>query len=182
MNYAEIKDVDIADGPGVRIGFYVQGCSFKCKNCHNESTWDYKQGTPWTLETNKLLFNMVNKSYISGLSILGGDPILVYQQDKDKLLLKLIKSIKENFTDKSIWLWTGYKIEDIYNFNKNKSNTKLQNICKDLFQYIDVIVDGKYIEELNEVLLYRGSSNQRVIDIKKSIDSNEVILYKEDKF
>lgn len=178
MRYAQIRQMDVSDGPYTRVGFYVQGCSHHCKGCYNPETWSYNGGKEWTEETNKLLINLMDKDYIKGLSILGGDPICVYERDKENLFLSLIKDVKDKYPDKTIWLWTGYLFEEIYNLNtKIFNNTELQDICLPLFQYIDVIVDGPYIEREKERLKYASSRNQRVIDVKNTIEKNKIVIY-----
>ena len=181
MNYAQIRDMDITDGPGIRVGFYVQGCDLYCKGCYNYSIWDFDGGKNWTIETNDYLINLMNKNYIKGLSILGGDPLSVLLRDKREpsMLYELVSKVKEKYKNKTIWLWTGYKFEEIYNFNENL-DTRLQEKCKSILDYVDVIVDGRFDKNLKNLnLKFCGSSNQRVIDVKKSLVENKVILYEE---
>jgi anaerobic ribonucleoside-triphosphate reductase activating protein len=181
MNYAQIRDMDITDGPGIRVGFYVQGCDLYCKGCYNYSIWDFDGGKNWTIETNDYLINLMNKNYIKGLSILGGDPLSVLLRDKREpyMLYELVSKVKEKYKDKTIWLWTGYTFEEIYNFNESP-DTRLQEKCKSILDYVDVIVDGRFDKNLKNLnLKFCGSSNQRVIDVKKSLVENKVVLYEE---
>lgn len=160
MRYAQIRSTDIQNGPGFRTSIFVQGCHFHCKNCFNESTWDFNGGNEFSeTELNKLL-EISDKDYISGLSILGGEPLAPENIDE---VINIAKTFKEKFKDKTIWLWTGYLYESVIN--------------KDIFNYIDVLVDGQFKDELKDFrLMYRGSSNQRVIDVKKSLKENKIIL------
>ena len=173
MRYAQIREIDISDGPGVRVGIYTQGCSHHCHNCYNQETWDYNGGHEWTKETNDNLIKLINKPFIKGLSILGGDPICTYLHDEENnyLLLDLLKDVKN--LDKSVWLWTGYLMEDLL----NKKNP-LQQKINPLLQQIDVIIDGPYDEKLQDLhLSYRGSSNQRVINVQDTLRENTIVLY-----
>lgn len=160
MRYAQIRSTDIQDGPGFRTSIFVQGCHFHCKNCFNESTWDFNGGTEFTdAELNKLL-EISNHDFISGLSILGGEPL---SPENIEGVIEIAKAFKERFKDKTIWLWTGYLYENVIN--------------KDIFNYIDVLVDGQFKDELKDFrLMYRGSSNQRVIDINKTKGKGELVF------
>lgn len=170
MNYAQIRTMDISDGPGIRIGIYVQGCDHRCEGCYNYTTWNYNGGNKWTDETHRRIIEILKPSYINGLSLLGGDPLCCYIREPE-ILLDLVKDVKLKFPAKTIWLWTGYTFEEIYNFT-NKKSTKLQRIIRPLLDYIDVIVDGRYDKSLRVNGVYYGSSNQRVIDVPNSIKNN----------
>lgn len=164
MRYAGIKKVDIANGSGCRVSLYVQGCERHCKGCFNPETWDYTKGEEYTLETQLEVLRALDKSYIHGLSILGGEPL-----KQDFNLLKLLQIVKYNFPTKTIWLYTGYKFEEL-------TDTQLE-----LLKYVDVLVDGEFIE--NEKVLdlrFRGSLNQRIIDVKETFKKHRVVLW-EDK-
>lgn len=153
MRYAQIRKMDISNGPGIRVSIFVQGCDFHCKNCFNSSTWDFNGGKEFTAETKEYLFSLVNE-HIAGLSILGGEPLNMRNVDMVK---EICKEFKEIFPGKSIWVWTGFRMEDL-----NESQ-------KEIFNYIDVLVDGQFVEELKDFRLkYCGSSNQRIIEIKKN--------------
>ena len=161
MRYNKIRKMDISNGPGVRVSIFVQGCSFNCKNCFNPETHDFNKGKEFTYDTINKLLELSDKEYIDGLSILGGEPLHEFN-----ILgtIKLAKAFKEKFPDKTIWVWTGFLFENVIN--------------KDIFKYIDVLVDGRFEEEHKDIRLkYCGSTNQRVIDIQQSLKKNKVILY-----
>ncbi len=162
MRYNLIRKMDISDGPGVRVSIFMQGCNFNCKNCFNPETHDFNGGKEFTDETIKKVLDLCSPEYIKGLSILGGEPM---HPNNIEGTTKLAKAFKEKYPDKSLWAWTGFK------FGENLKD-------KEVFKYLDVLVDGTYIDELhNPSLKWRGSSNQRVIDIQKSLKDNKVILY-----
>ena len=161
MHYNKIRKMDISNGPGVRVSIFLQGCSFNCKNCFNPETHDFNKGEEFTYDTINKLLELSDKEYINGLSILGGEPLHEFN-----ILgtIKLAKAFKEKFPDKTVWVWTGFLFENVIN--------------KDIFKYIDVLVDGRFEEEHKDIRLkYCGSSNQRVIDIQQSLKSNKIILY-----
>ena len=162
MRYNKIRKMDISNGPGVRVSIFVQGCSFNCKNCFNPETHDFNKGEEFTYDTINKLLELSDKEYINGLSILGGEPLHEFN-----ILgtIKLAKAFKEKFPNKTIWVWTGFLFENVIN--------------KDIFKYIDVLVDGRFEEEHKDIRLkYCGSTNQRVIDVKQSIEQNKIVLYK----
>ena len=163
--YNKIRKMDISDGPGVRVSIFMQGCEFHCKNCFNPETWDFTKGNEFTKETIDRIIELANKDYIRGLSILGGEPM---HPKNINDTTKLAKAFKEKYPNKDIWIWTGFLYEDI----KDKA----------VLKYIDVLVDGQYQDELHDFRLkYRGSSNQRVIDVKKSIKNKKTVLLKEEE-
>ena len=171
MNYSVIKKHDVANGPGVRVSLYVSGCSHHCKNCFNPETWDKNYGSIFTLKERIEIIDALRPDYIEGLTILGGDPIEPYNISE---VIKLIKSVKVVYPDKSIWLYTGYKFEDLL----SEKLIPDRNIRDDITRYIDVIVDGEFEEENKVIdLRFRGSTNQRIIDIKKSIKEDSIILW-----
>ena len=160
MRYNLIRKMDIANGPGVRVSIFMQGCSFHCKNCFNKETWDFEGGQEFTDDTINKVLELSNKPEVKGLSILGGEPM---HPTNIEGTTKLAKAFKEKYPEKTIWTWTGFKYEDIKD--------------KDVFNYIDVLVDGQYKDELhNPILKWKGSSNQRVIDIKESKKENKICL------
>lgn len=171
MNYSVIKKHDVANGPGVRVSLYVSGCSHHCKNCFNPETWDKNYGSLFTLKERIEIIDALRPEYIEGLTILGGDPIESYNIPE---VIKLVKSVKVVYPDKSIWLYTGYKFEDLL----SEKLIADRNIRNDIMRYIDVIVDGEF-EEDNKIidLRFRGSTNQRIIDVKKTIKENSIILW-----
>ena len=158
MRYNLIRKMDISNGPGVRVSIFMQGCNFHCKNCFNQETWDFEGGQEFTEDTINKVLELSDKKEVKGLSILGGEPM---HPTNIEGTTKLAKAFKEKYPEKNIWAWSGFKYEDIKN--------------NDVFNYIDVLVDGQYKDELHDpTLKWRGSSNQRVIDIKESKKQNKV--------
>ena len=165
MNYNKIRKMDISNGPGVRVSIFMQGCEFHCKNCFNPETWDFKKGKEFTDETVKRVLELADKEYIQGLSILGGEPMHPKNIDNT---LKLAKAFKEKYPEKDIWVWSGFLFENLKD--------------KEVLKYINVLVDGQYKDELHDFRLkYRGSSNQRVIDVPKSLKRGKVCEINLDK-
>ena len=149
MNYAGIKKVDTANGPGVRVSLFVSGCRNHCKGCFQPETWDFDYGEPFTNKTEEELITALRPSWIQGLSILGGDPM---EQENQKALLPFIRRVKETLPDKDIWLYTGYLLEDVGS--------------SPLLSYVDVVVDGPFMEDQKDAgLTFRGSRNQRIIPL-----------------
>ena len=171
MYYSEVKECDIANGPGVRVTLFVSGCTHHCKGCFNEMTWDFQYGREFTEEDIDKLIKLLEPSYVAGLTLLGGEPMEYRNQQG---LLPLLRKVKEAYPDKTIWCYTGYLYEkDI-----------LENFCgkweetREMLSYLDVIVDGEFVEELKDISLrFRGSSNQRIIDVKKSRETGKVVLW-----
>ena len=164
MRYNKIRKMDISNGPGVRVSIFMQGCTFNCKNCFNPETHDFKGGKEFTRETISKVLELCEKDYVVGLSILGGEPMHPLNIEATT---KLAKAFKEKFPKKTIWCWTGFLFD---------SNLK----DKEVLKYIDVLVDGQYKDELHDFRLkWCGSSNQRVIDVPKSLKENKVILIDE---
>jgi len=160
MRYNQIRTMDISDGPGVRVSIFFQGCHFHCKDCFNSETWDFNKGKEFTDEVIDKIIELANHEYIEGLSILGGEPM----HPVNVLgTIALAKKFKEKYPNKNIWVWTGYKFEDIPN--------------KDALPFIDVLVDGQFITELHSFdLKWKGSSNQRVINVKETLKQNKIII------
>ena len=171
MNYADIKKADIANGLGVRVSVFVSGCNHHCKNCFNEEAWDFNYGKEFTEEQVEQVINELDHPYVSGLSLLGGEPL---EHINQKGLLPLVKKVKEKFPEKDIWCYTGFKFDEdvVDKMCKNWEETP------ELLSYIDVMVDGKFEEDKKDIRLkFRGSSNQRIIDVKKSLKENKTILF-----
>ncbi|MGN0457755.1 MAG: anaerobic ribonucleoside-triphosphate reductase activating protein [Eubacterium sp.] len=174
MNISEIKTNDIANGEGVRTSVFVSGCRHHCKNCFNEVTWDFGYGELFTEETMKKIFDSVEPYWINGLSLLGGEP---FEPENQKALLPFLVMFREKFPNKDVWCYTGFTIEQILGKTEPKSRAATE-IAPEMLSLIDVLVDGPYVEELHNITLkFRGSSNQRVIDIKKSIKQGKIVLY-----
>lgn len=162
MRYNLIRKMDISNGPGVRVSIFMQGCQFHCKNCFNPETWDFEGGEEFTDDTIKKVLELCNKSEVKGLSILGGEPMNPVNIEGTT---KLAKAFKEKYPEKNIWTWSGYKFEELKD--------------KDVMKYIDVLVDGNYKDELHDpTLKWKGSANQRVIDVQKSMRDGEIDLLK----
>ncbi len=163
MRFNRIRKMDISNGPGVRVAIFMQGCPFHCKNCFNPETWDFNDGNPFDDETIDEVLKLCEMSHIAGLSILGGEPM---HPKNIEGTTKLARMFKEKFPNKTLWSWTGFTYEQIKD--------------KEVFNYIDVLVDGQFVDELrNPNLKWKGSSNQRVIDIKKTREKNEIVLYED---
>ncbi len=176
MNWSEIKTNDIANGEGVRTSLFVSGCRHHCRNCFNEITWDFGHGNLFTEETMERIFDSVDHYWINGISLLGGEP---FEPENQKVLLPFLVMFKERFPDKDVWCYTGFTIEDIIGTGEKKSRAAT-DISKEMLSLIDVLVDGPYIDDLHDITLkFRGSSNQRVIDIKESIKQKKIVLYLE---
>lgn len=171
MNYGEIKKHDIANGEGVRVSLFVSGCTHHCKGCFNEETWDFGYGTPFTKETEAEILKALSPDYINGLSLLGGEP---FEKQNQRELLPLLKKVRNTFPHKNIWCYTGYLFD-----RELCQESRARCECTDeMLQYIDVLVDGEFIETLKDIsLAFRGSSNQRIIDVKRSLESGKVQLW-----
>lgn len=162
MRYNKIRKMDISNGPGVRVSIFFQGCSFHCKGCFNEETWDFLGGEEFGEEQIETILDLAKDDYITGLSILGGEPM---HPKNIKGTTELAKRFHEKYPKKTIWAWSGYLFEDYVK--------KL-----DIIQYLDVLVEGQFVESLrNPKLKWRGSSNQRVIDVKKTLKKGEIVLF-----
>lgn len=172
MNYADIKRVDVANGEGVRVSVFVSGCNHHCKGCFNRCAWDFEYGNKFTDKQIDEVINYLDHDYISGLSLLGGEPL---EKQNQEGLLPLVKKVKEKFPDKDIWCYTGFDFEDdVVEKMAAKSET-----TKELLKYIDVMVDGKFEEDKKDLSLrFRGSSNQRIIDVQKSLEEHKPVDYK----
>ena len=171
MNYADIKTVDIANGKGVRVSLFVSGCNHHCKGCFNPEAWDFNYGKEFTQNEIDKIMSELEQPYVSGLSILGGEPL---EYNNQKGILPLVKKVKEKFPEKDIWCYTGYTFDRdvISNMFNNWEETK------ELMSYIDVIVDGQFQEDKKNLnLKFRGSSNQRIINVPESLKVHKVIPY-----
>ena len=170
MNYATIKKCDVANGPGIRVSLFVSGCNHHCKGCFNSVAWDFNYANKIDENAMKDIFDELDKDYVEGLSLLGGEPLEHVNQQG---LLPLVKKVKEKYPNKTIWCYTGFDFEkDVIGRKCNEYDETIE-----LVNNIDVIVDGKFeIEKKNPSLKFRGSENQRLIDVKKSIQENKVVL------
>lgn len=175
MRYAQITPFEVCNGKGAGVSLFVQGCQFHCKGCFNSDAWDFNGGKEWTEEVKNNFFEIIDKPYIKRVSILGGEP-LANQNISE--VYKLIVDIKMKFPDKKVWLYTGYTWDSLFYDEDNLKEICNDQIRRSILIGCDVVVDGRYIEALRDVTLkFAGSSNQRVIDVKKSIQENKVVLY-----
>ena len=173
MHFASIKNCDIANGVGVRISLFVSGCTHHCHNCFNQEAWDFNYGQEFTKTQEDQIIDLLKPDYIARLSLLGGEPMEDLNQ---KGLLPFVKRVKEIYPNKTIWCYSGYTYE--YLLEKSKT----QEYTKELLSVIDVLVDGKYVEELHDLSLrFRGSSNQRIIDVPKTLQQDKIVLWQEGK-
>lgn len=173
MNYANIKECDIANGPGVRVTLFVSGCSHHCEGCFNEETWDFQYGEPFTEKTADKILAMLAPDYIAGLTLLGGEPL---EPANRKALLPLVRAVKERYPGKDIWCYTGYLFE----------RDVLGTFCtqwpemEEFLSCLDVIVDGEFILAQKDISLqFRGSRNQRIIMVQETLEGGEVVLWEE---
>ena len=171
MNYATIKNNDIANGPGVRVSLFVSGCTHKCPGCFNEVAWDFNYGQPFTQETIDSILDMLKSPHIKGLTLLGGEP---FEPQNQPAIVELLRQIKAKYPEKTVWAYSGYL------FDKDILAGKLgpKEITDEYVSYLDVIVDGRFVlSRKNLSLRFRGSDNQRLIDVKASLKAGEVVLW-----
>lgn len=170
MNYGAIKSPDIANGPGCRVSLFVSGCRHHCKGCFQPETWDFNFGSPYTEEIKNSILQKLSSNYIEGLTILGGEPM---EPENQKDVCELILTAKKTYPEKTIWVYSGYTFEEL----KQPGHTKTEH-TDTILNNIDVLVDGEFIEtEKNLRLVFRGSSNQRLIDIKKTNKTGTIVIY-----
>lgn len=175
MKYAKIRKCDVANGPGVRVSLFVSGCNHHCKNCFNPEAWDFNYGQNFTDKEEQEIIEYLKPEYITGLSLLGGEP---FEKVNQEGLAPFIKKVKQTYPDKKIWCYTGFLFDKQILGQMIKEENREET--KEMLESIDYIVDGKFVEELKDPKLkFRGSSNQRIIDVKKSLEKNEVILWDE---
>lgn len=173
MYYATIKPRDIANGPGVRVSLFVSGCNHHCKNCFNEEAWDFQFGEPFTQQTIDHIIDLMRPSFVKGITLLGGEP---FDPKNQGAIVELLRKIKQELPEKSIWAFTGYV------FDRDIWPGKLGDpaITDEYIHYLDVLVDGPFIEEQKNLSLrFRGSENQRIIDMKKTLASGEIVLWED---
>lgn len=173
MNYAALKNCDIANGPGVRVSLFVSGCTHRCKGCFNQVAWDFDYGQPFTEQTMDEIMAMLAPEYVSGLTLLGGEP---FEPENQKGLLPLVMRVKQELPQKSIWAFSGYL------FDRDILSGRLGDfeVTKGILQCVDVLVDGPFVEEKkNLILRFRGSENQRLIDVPASLEQGTVVLWED---
>lgn len=171
MHFGNIKKNDIANGEGVRVSLFVSGCRNRCKNCFNPETWSFTYGKEFTLEVEQDIIDSLDASWINGLTILGGEP---FEVENQRALVSFIKKVRELFPNKTIWMYSGY----LFDTEIHNPNGKVHcEVTDEILNNIDVLVDGKFVEELKNLSLkFRGSTNQRIIMVQESLEKNEVIL------
>lgn len=173
MHYATIKNCDIANGPGVRISLFVSGCTHRCKGCFNEVAWDFEYGQPFTQETIDYILTLLAPSYVKGLTLLGGEP---FEPQNQGPIVELLRQIKTKYPQKSIWAFSGYL------FDKDILTWRLgpREITEEYLSYLDVLVDGPFVESKKDLMLrFRGSSNQRIINVPESLRQGTVVLWED---
>ena len=171
MNYAAIKNCDIANGPGVRVSLFVSGCRHHCKDCFNPETWDFACGEPFDEAVMDKILALLAPGYIRGITYLGGEP---FEPENQKTLVGLLRKVRESYPEKNIWCYTGY-LYDEQLLNDSRARCEYTD---EMLSMLDVLVDGEFVEALKDIrLVFRGSSNQRVIDVKKSLGQNEIVMW-----
>ncbi len=174
MNYGEIKKNDISNGIGVRTSLFVSGCRHHCKDCFNAQTWDFGFGEAFTEQTMMEILESCEPDWINGLSLLGGEP---FEPENQRVLLPFLVMFKEKFPDKDIWCYSGFTFEEITGRAKSRAKT---DVSAEMLSLIDVLVDGRFEESKKDISLkFRGSSNQRIINIKKTLSEKRIVLYME---
>lgn len=172
MNYATIKNCDIANGPGVRISLFVSGCTHHCKGCFNEVAWDFDYGEPFTQQTVRTILDMMKPGYIKGLTLLGGEP---FEPQNQGPIVELLRQVKKTYPQKSIWAFSGYLYEKIASHTLGD-----WAVTQEFLSYLDVLVDGPFVEEKkNLALRFRGSENQRLIDMPATLASGKIVLWED---
>ena len=170
MHYGEIKNCDIANGEGVRVTLFVSGCTNHCKNCFQPQTWDFNYGNPFTEETEAELFRLLSPRYIRGLTLLGGEP---FEPENQRALLPFLRKLRRELPEKTVWTFTGFTWEELH----TEGSHPRCEVTDELLNLIDVLVDGRYVEERKDIgLRFRGSSNQRLLDLNATRASGKLTL------
>ncbi len=173
MYYGEIKNCDIANGIGVRVTLFVSGCTNHCEQCFQPQTWDFCYGNPFTEEIENQILQMLAPEYIDGLTLLGGEP---FEPANQRDLLHFVKKVKEQYPNKTVWCFSGFRLDD----ELLKDSYARCEVTDQLLSYIDVLVDGRFVAALKDISLrFRGSSNQRIIDIPKTLAKGEIVLWQD---
>ncbi|MCD7862618.1 MAG: anaerobic ribonucleoside-triphosphate reductase activating protein [Lachnospiraceae bacterium] len=176
MNYCNIKKTDIADGPGVRVSLFVSGCTHHCPGCFQPETWNFDYGKSYTSDTERELLEALTPDYIAGLTLLGGEP---FEPGNQRALLPFLRKVRETIPGKTIWAYSGYELEELAGWAEGTGRARCE-ITDEMLSLIDVLVDGEFKQERKNIsLLFRGSENQRLIDIKKTLDQGSVVLWGE---
>lgn len=175
MNYAEIKQYDVANGTGVRVSIFVSGCTHHCKHCFNEETWDFNYGRPFSETEVDQIVEYLKPDYVAGLSVLGGEP---FEPSNQEGLLPLLQAVKKEYPEKDIWCYTGY----LFDKQILEDMCRKSEVTRQMLSCIDILVDGRFVEEKKNLKLrFRGSENQRIIDVKKSLEQGRVIHWEHEK-
>ena len=183
MNYAQIRSMDISNGEGIGVSLFVQGCDFHCKNCFNSETWEFSKGQEWNDKTKNQFLKLIETPFIQRVSILGGEPL---HPKNVQNVLKIVDEIRVSYPAKNIWLYTGYTWEEIWIKDNIKTGDKvkdmreksIKNLRRQVVRMCDVLIDGRYVDELRDVSLHwRGSSNQRVINVQETLKQNQIVLW-----
>lgn len=183
MNYAQIRSMDISNGEGIGVSLFVQGCDFHCKNCFNSETWEFSKGQEWNDKTKNQFLKLIETPFIQRVSILGGEPL---HPKNVQNVLKIVDEIRVSYPTKNIWLYTGYTWEEIWIKDNIKTADKvkdmrekaIRNLRRQVVRMCDVLIDGRYVDELRDISLHwRGSSNQRVINVQETLKQNQIVLW-----
>ena len=170
MNYGEIKTCDIANGEGVRVSLFVSGCTHHCKNCFNDVAWDFGYGKPFTEETEEMLLKALEPDFVDGLSLLGGEP---FEPENQRALLPFVRRVRARYPEKTIWAFSGFTLEEL----RQEGAHPHCEVTEELLSLLDVLVDGRFVEELKDISLrFRGSRNQRLIDMKQTLAAGHIVL------
>ena len=171
MHYGEIKNCDIANGEGVRVSLFVSGCTNHCENCFQPQTWDFCYGKPFTAETEEYILSLLAPDYINGLTLLGGEP---FEPENQRALLPFLKRVKQTYPNKNIWAFSGFTWEELH----DPSAHPCTEVTEEMLSLVDVLVDGRFIEaQKNISLRFRGSENQRLIDVPATLEAGNVTLW-----
>ncbi len=169
MNYGVIKKRDIADGPGVRVSLFVSGCTHHCEGCFNPDTWDFDYGTPFTSETEQEILALLAPDFIAGLTLLGGEPM---ESQNQRALLPLLREIRTRYPTKTVWCYSGYTLEELM------TGSAHCEVTDEVLSLINVLVDGEFVQALYDIRLrFRGSSNQRLIDLDRTRESGKIVIW-----
>ena len=172
MNYATIKNCDIANGPGVRVSLFVSGCTHRCPGCFNEVAWDFNYGQPFTTAVEDEILDMLAPDYVQGLTLLGGEP---FEPQNQAVLVPFLRRIRDRYPHKSIWAFSGYLFENMLSGRVGDAAT-----CRSFLEFLDVLVDGPFIQDKKNLMLrFRGSENQRILDVPRSLEQNTAVLWQD---
>lgn len=172
MNYATIKTRDVANGPGIRVSLFVSGCTHHCKNCFNQEAWDFNYGDKFDKAAEEKILNALSEDFITGFTVLGGEP---FEPQNQKTVLEIIEKVRNKYPQKSVWCYSGYLFENILSGKVGDKETALK-----ILDNLDILVDGEFVDELkNPGLQFRGSANQRVIDVKNTLKSGNICIWNE---